>query len=875
MIGSIVGNFRIVAKLGEGGMGVVYVGEHQMIGQKVAIKVLLHELSQNQDVVARFFNEARAAALLKHPGLINVFDFGYTTSGSAYIAMELLDGESLAARLQRERRLPQEDLVHIGRQIAGAVGAAHAKGIVHRDLKPDNVFLVPDADVMGGKRIKVLDFGIAKLAHSGPGAAKTRTGSIIGTPMYMSPEQCRGSGQVDHRTDIYALGCILFEMACGRPPFVAEGLGELLAMQMFQPPPAPRSFEPALSTALEALILRALAKKPEERQQSMDQLKGELDSASAGKFSTGPHGRAPVQIPPTLAQPPVAPIAPTLAAPSSDVPPTRQPPQTTLGRAAAEVVPVPQLTPRRNGVLVGLAVIVVLGGTGAVFALRGSSEKPSAPPVVQSAPDASVTAKVRQPDPSPPPPFSVTIKSVATPTKFAAKNGTLSPNSDHKLVVIDAEIAFAQCDQPPVIATPSKFAPPWAPKGPLEKEIAVCSLKNPGDCVVSSVAIKKGSAPTTPENSALVTTARAFLTLPDGHRIVSVGGKSDKQSCGSCELITKTRCETARGSNPYSFVFIVPSDSDVDAGTFDLEDVKTPLSAQQATRPAPVATTVSVPPTVGTGAPVPAATEVAAVSTAKQGSGESVRAASAGGTGGGRTTRKANVMAGSAEVRGSLDKEIIQRIIRRHINEVKFCYEQAVKENPTLKGRVVVQFTIAATGQVVASTVAQSTMNSGTVDNCIAGAVRRWEFPKPQGGGIVIVSYPFVLAQSESEAPAATRGGTPRSEESSKSDSEGGSTGSLSAEQIRRVVRSHTAAVQFCYEKELQRSPGLSGGVKVRFTIGTDGAVTASSMGESTLNNAQVEGCILRQVKMWVFPKPEGGSVSVAYPFLFKTAGGQ
>src|SRR3954469_23404027 len=236
MIGETFGNYRVSELIGEGGMGVVYLAEHPGIGRRAAIKILRPGLTDNAELTKRFFNEARAANAIRHAGIVEVLDCGTLPSGTAYIVMELLEGENLAARLRKAGQLPVADARRVAAQTASALAAAHAAGIVHRDLKPDNLYLVPDERDASLEMVKVLDFGIAKLGQDAgrTSSVRTRTGSVMGTPAYMSPEQCRGTREIDPRTDIYALGVILFEMLCGRPPFVSEGFGEMVHLHISQ-----------------------------------------------------------------------------------------------------------------------------------------------------------------------------------------------------------------------------------------------------------------------------------------------------------------------------------------------------------------------------------------------------------------------------------------------------------------------------------------------------------------------------------------------------------------------------------------------------------------------------------------------------------------
>ncbi|MBC7973708.1 MAG: serine/threonine protein kinase, partial [Myxococcales bacterium] len=272
MVGAVIGNYQIVRKLGEGGMGVVYLGQHTLLGRRAAIKVLLPALSARPDIVNRFFNEARAVTTISDPGIVQVFDFGYHSDGSAFIVMEFLEGEALDQRLAKRGRLPAYEALRLCRQIATSLAAAHAQHIIHRDLKPENIFLVRDAEVASGERSKILDFGIAKLSDEQPGQIKTHAGALMGTPVYMSPEQCRGLADIDHRSDIYALGCVMFHLIVGRPPFEGEGIGDIISAHIREPAPAPSSRLGGVPAVVDALLLRCLAKAPADRFQTMTEL---------------------------------------------------------------------------------------------------------------------------------------------------------------------------------------------------------------------------------------------------------------------------------------------------------------------------------------------------------------------------------------------------------------------------------------------------------------------------------------------------------------------------------------------------------------------------------------------------------------------------
>jgi serine/threonine-protein kinase len=276
---TIDGRYKLEKVLGQGGMGVVYAAQHVVLGKRLAIKILKSDVSKDQEIIARFRQEAQSASAIGSQHIIDISDFGQLPDGSTYFVMELLDGQELTKAIENERPIPPERVLHIAKQLCDALGAAHERGIVHRDMKPDNVFLIKrgnDKDF-----VKVLDFGIAKVG--GASSKLTRAGQVFGTPHYMSPEQCSGQA-VDHRTDIYAVGVILYEMSVGRVPFDADNLMGILTKHIYEQPIPPHTLPPPVNVpaGLEAIILKCLAKQADARYQSMAEVRADLETFERG-----------------------------------------------------------------------------------------------------------------------------------------------------------------------------------------------------------------------------------------------------------------------------------------------------------------------------------------------------------------------------------------------------------------------------------------------------------------------------------------------------------------------------------------------------------------------------------------------------------------
>ena len=296
--GTTLGKYKLHEIVGRGGMGVVYRGEHVYIGKEVAVKILHEGYGGRDESIKRFLREARAASLINHPNIVDVTDFGKSNDGTVFFVMELLQGEPLDAVLSRDRRLDLLRAITILNQAAGALGAAHSKGIVHRDLKPENMMLTPregrrelirqftdeqglhtiSEREKGFDFVKILDFGVAKVRDPDASEGRvTQQGVVFGTPEYMAPETAR-IGVSDPRTDIYALGVIFYEMLTGTVPFAGETAVDVMLKIVSEPVVPPRTRAPGIEITVEAeqLIMRALAKDPRQRQQSMEELYDEL-----------------------------------------------------------------------------------------------------------------------------------------------------------------------------------------------------------------------------------------------------------------------------------------------------------------------------------------------------------------------------------------------------------------------------------------------------------------------------------------------------------------------------------------------------------------------------------------------------------------------
>ncbi len=505
---TVAGRYKVIKLLGEGGMGQVYLAEHTAIEKRIALKVLRAEYAHKGEIVTRFQQEAISASRIKHPNVLDVFDFGQLENGCFYLAMEFLEGNDLADELQRARVLTAPRALPIAMQICRALAVAHSKGVVHRDMKPENVFLQRTGD--GEEIVKIVDFGIAQLKPSNEEAAAasthrrlTRTGMIFGTPEYMAPEQASGK-HADLRCDIYACGIILFELFTGTVPFTGETFLGVLTKHLNEMPPAMRSVYPdlQLSPELEGVVMRALAKDPTQRYQTMSELAQALASTPEGQYAgiRGPYsqvagdGRGSA-LPGALSPSPTAqqfvgnPTGPqgsgpelTNAARAAMTMPRQDTgvearAETQLGGEAATRPPVK--SGGSAGVVLALLGVLVVGGGAAAFFLRGPST-PVAPTTAQAKPSEPPTPPaVVAPEPPAVVPSAPPAASVAAPVVPAPNSVMLEVQTDPPGAML-MKNGFQVCDATPcqVSASLNETLEFSAEKGPLKGKAKVAAQKD-------------------------------------------------------------------------------------------------------------------------------------------------------------------------------------------------------------------------------------------------------------------------------------------------------------------------------------------------------------------------------------------------------------
>lgn len=411
--GSEIAGYQIVRLLGEGGMGAVYEARQKALGRRVALKTLHAEYAANRDMVTRFLNEAKVLSRLEHPSLVQVSDFGCNADGTVYLVMEYLRGQSLGSRLKANPgQMSAHQIMQVGWQVADVLAIAHVQGIVHRDIKPDNLMLVLDPIAPSGERVKVLDFGIAKLIKDpDPTGVKTDSLALLGTPMYMSPEQCSGAGGVDPQTDVYSLGCVLYHLLAGRPPFEGEGPGQLIGKHLFQVPTPLIELVPQAPPKLVSFVEQMLSKDKSQRP-TMSEVADRLGELLAELPFDGLPTRSSLPADISASAPDATTVQPTTLGHSLG--------QQLAGTGAA-----------RRYLAAAVIATAVFGGV--LFALWGarSSSRPAASnpqqPAVQ-APTATVAPRAevpKQPEPqtepprpvapNPPPPTAATVPPKAAP----------------------------------------------------------------------------------------------------------------------------------------------------------------------------------------------------------------------------------------------------------------------------------------------------------------------------------------------------------------------------------------------------------------------------------------------------------------------------
>ena len=443
------GKYHLDALLGAGGMGAVYAATHQITGKRVAVKWMLPALSADARAATRFIREARIAAQAEHPNVVNVFDVGRDDDGSLFLVMELLRGRPLSERIEAQEGMEIVELVDVMLTTMRGVHHAHEAGAIHRDLKPDNIFITENGQG------KVLDFGVGVLQTEEPGVALTRTGMIVGTPLYMSPEQITASKNIDARSDVYALGVILYEGLTGHVPFDADSYTALAVRIMTDTPTPPRSIRPELPEELERVVIRALARQPDDRYASVRELGRALEPFGSGvRFDVPTVGSAPKHAPEPATKKARTDIAtlPTEAAPAPLAAPTPVPEPEPASRASAR---------RYVPALALVALVVVLSSVAVVWANRRDGEDAA----TASPPGDLEPANIVAADPGPTAAVGERLEPPPSPSEAEAEAD------------IQAEVEAAASEPPPRGATRRRPRPAASTETPEPRRVGVPTVR--------------------------------------------------------------------------------------------------------------------------------------------------------------------------------------------------------------------------------------------------------------------------------------------------------------------------------------------------------------------------------------------------------------
>jgi eukaryotic-like serine/threonine-protein kinase len=723
----IDGRYRVIKTVGEGGMGTVYLAEHTLIKRRVAVKVLHPELASDGKVVERFMNEARAAGTLGHPNIVESTDMGFMEGSIPYIVFEYLEGTLLTDEIYRLGSVPVRRAVKIAQQIASALNAAHAAGIIHRDLKADNVFLTDRGEMLD--HVKVLDFGISKFLEAGD--EKTRRGMIMGTPEFMAPEQITSPDSVDARSDIYALGVILYEMLAGRRPFTNDDPRTLLHRIVHTD--APPIERPEVPRGLHDLVFKLLEKDPDERVQTMADVEAVLDlytthgesgpvvmrrsqrllserpgtADDGNEIAMAIRGRAPTPVPARQSQ--LLPLNPRETPWPGGRVQTPWPPEAAMSQhmAAAPKAKAPWIL----YALVGLGVIV--GAIGLYIGLR------------REAPAPAPQAQLQPPAPAP----AAAIPAPAAPQKVE--------------VTIDADVPGARV----VFRRRLANAPFTLQVSPTDI-VELVEVSAPGRRTVRywltidrptrlNAKLPKGNGMTeATEEDTLVALGEADIAAPVAATEETPAAKPAAPTTASAAKPVAAAAATATVAKP--------ADKPVQVAKTETRPTPRKIGRAAATDGAADAPSAFETATANAmAAPVPVEAAPAPVTEPKPNNDLPEIAAAAG------TTTETAADTKPAEAKPAvdptlLDKSVVASVMKKNRPAVVACYEQGKKSNSKLKGTVTVSMTVDAKGAISRPQV-NSTLGNPVVAACILKAVKGWKFPARPGGKAAPASYKFAL----------------------------------------------------------------------------------------------------------------------------------